>query len=634
VNAQLKSWAVSLGGEVSGRGVICPGPGHSARDRSLSVMPSAGAPDGFLVHSFSGDDPIACKDYVRAKLGQPEFKPNGHAEAAKKTYFDYCDETGAVIYQVERTDYYDGRKKKFSQRRPDPARPGEWLWNLGGVRPVPYRLPGVIEAAANGHLIAIAEGEAKVDLLWSWNIPATCNSGGAQKWKAEHSAYLSGADIVILPDNDPAGRLHLDAVAVSLKEAGATVRVLDLPGLGPKGDVLDWAKAGGTVEQLHALIENEARPWAPSERLEVNSKQKFDFPLIAFENITFAFDEEWRVDRLFPLVGLVCLYGLPGSLKSFILQDLFLRMARGGFWGGREVKQCPVIYIAAEASSGTKKRLFALWKVLVDKGVSPAAPFFLITVAPNLGTGDGDCKKLIASIEGQMPPGTRAGALALDTTSQSMGGADENGAGMDMLVINATVIANHFQCLVVLVHHTPVSDDQRLRGKGSLRGGIDGSILSESVKGSKVATLTVMKMRDEDDVQSFTVRLKRIVLGETKNGHEVSTLIVETVEPGAAEDVKQDKRKAAEILHDEFIAAYDRLADGVPKSLGLDLRSSVLKVRVEAFRDELKNRGLLETDGKGNLTATGRSHFQRAKAELVKTKGGRLVEEKGFIWRP
>jgi hypothetical protein len=78
MTVHLRSWARALGGDVSGRGVICPGPGHSARDRSLSVMPSATAPDGFLVHSFSGDDPIACKDYVRAKLGQPEFKPNGH----------------------------------------------------------------------------------------------------------------------------------------------------------------------------------------------------------------------------------------------------------------------------------------------------------------------------------------------------------------------------------------------------------------------------------------------------------------------------------------------------------------------------------------------------------------------------
>jgi putative DNA primase/helicase len=71
----LRSWAHALGGEASGRGVICPGPGHSARDRSLSVTPSATAPNGFLVNSFAGDDPLICLDYVRAKLGLPEFSP-------------------------------------------------------------------------------------------------------------------------------------------------------------------------------------------------------------------------------------------------------------------------------------------------------------------------------------------------------------------------------------------------------------------------------------------------------------------------------------------------------------------------------------------------------------------------------
>lgn len=75
MTTQLRSWAHALCGDVSGNGVICPGPGHSARDRSLSVTPSVTAPSGFLVHSFAGDDPIACLDYVRAKLGLPEFSP-------------------------------------------------------------------------------------------------------------------------------------------------------------------------------------------------------------------------------------------------------------------------------------------------------------------------------------------------------------------------------------------------------------------------------------------------------------------------------------------------------------------------------------------------------------------------------
>ena len=65
----------------------------------------------------------------------------------------------------------------------------------------------------------------------------------------------SGADVVILPDNDQPGRLHVDAVAMSLSEVGASVRVLDLPGLPLKGDVIDWAAAGGTAEQLHVPID-------------------------------------------------------------------------------------------------------------------------------------------------------------------------------------------------------------------------------------------------------------------------------------------------------------------------------------------------------------------------------------------
>jgi putative DNA primase/helicase len=72
--AHLRSWAHVLGGEVSGNGLICPGPGHSTRDRSLSVTLSSTSPDGFIVYSHAGDDWRACRDYVRARLGLPEFR--------------------------------------------------------------------------------------------------------------------------------------------------------------------------------------------------------------------------------------------------------------------------------------------------------------------------------------------------------------------------------------------------------------------------------------------------------------------------------------------------------------------------------------------------------------------------------
>ena len=154
-------------------------------------------------------------------LAGPLPKANGRGSdtndtgSAKKVLvksFEYHDANGALVFVKDRFQLRkragtfvlkDGKPKKtFAQRRPDPDRPREWLPNVEGVTPLIYRLPQVIEAIANDHPILIPEGEAKCDLLASWNLAATCNSGGAKKWKAEHSEFLRGADIVLLPDAD------------------------------------------------------------------------------------------------------------------------------------------------------------------------------------------------------------------------------------------------------------------------------------------------------------------------------------------------------------------------------------------------------------------------------------------------
>jgi putative DNA primase/helicase len=77
--SDLRAIARALGGEVVGRQVVAPGPGHSPRDRSLSVTISAAAPEGFLAFSHAGDDFAECRDHVKARLGidrrQQENRP-------------------------------------------------------------------------------------------------------------------------------------------------------------------------------------------------------------------------------------------------------------------------------------------------------------------------------------------------------------------------------------------------------------------------------------------------------------------------------------------------------------------------------------------------------------------------------
>jgi putative DNA primase/helicase len=68
--------AAALGGQVTGTNtILCPGPGHSPRDRSLAVRLDPRAPDGFLVFSHCGDDWKDCRDHVRQRLGLPEWQP-------------------------------------------------------------------------------------------------------------------------------------------------------------------------------------------------------------------------------------------------------------------------------------------------------------------------------------------------------------------------------------------------------------------------------------------------------------------------------------------------------------------------------------------------------------------------------
>ena len=66
----IRAIARLLSGEVAGPGrILCPGPGHSPGDRSLSIT-FIGA-DEPIVHSFAGDDWRACKDHVARLLGLP-----------------------------------------------------------------------------------------------------------------------------------------------------------------------------------------------------------------------------------------------------------------------------------------------------------------------------------------------------------------------------------------------------------------------------------------------------------------------------------------------------------------------------------------------------------------------------------
>jgi 5S rRNA maturation endonuclease (ribonuclease M5) len=183
---------------------------------------------------------LTLRDLFPSQNGKP--KMNIIAE------YKYVDANGRLLYQVVRLD-----PKDFRQRRPDPKSKGGWTWNLKGVQRVLYRLPQVRKAVIGGQTVFVVEGEKDADNLARLGLAATTNPGGAGKWSRDYSEALRGANVVVLPDNDEPGQQHAAKVARSLRGKAASVRVVNLPDLPPKGDVSDWLAAGGTREQLESL---------------------------------------------------------------------------------------------------------------------------------------------------------------------------------------------------------------------------------------------------------------------------------------------------------------------------------------------------------------------------------------------
>lgn len=232
-----------------GFNVRCPA--HNDQDPSLSVVDGK---DKILVKCQSGcTTPAVCaalnietSDLFYAtqeeeEKGKPGPKPRGEVE---RTY-DYLDAGGKLLFQVVR--YIP---KSFRQHQPDGK--GGWTWNLHGVQLVLYRLPDVLKAIAAGTPVYLVEGEKDADNLAALGLTATTCPMGAGKWRQSYTDTLKGANVILLQDNDSAGKKHVELVSKALSGQAASLRAL--PPFDVK-DVSDWLAAGHTRGELESLVE-------------------------------------------------------------------------------------------------------------------------------------------------------------------------------------------------------------------------------------------------------------------------------------------------------------------------------------------------------------------------------------------
>jgi len=173
--------------------------------------------------------------------------------------FEYFDAVGTLAYTKERKEARDGKHFVFIHL--DAA--GAAQKGRGEGKPaLLYRLPEILQADT----VYFTEGEKHADFLHGWNFPATSLDCGAQsRLTAEQIGQLAGKNLVILPDNDVPGRQYAENIAAAMHGKAVSIKVIPLPGLPDKGDVMDWQKSRGNDKAELTRLVDLAPVWTPTE---------------------------------------------------------------------------------------------------------------------------------------------------------------------------------------------------------------------------------------------------------------------------------------------------------------------------------------------------------------------------------
>jgi putative DNA primase/helicase len=214
---------------------------------------------------------------------------NGHGGASWHVLREhiYRDEHGELHTRVRKLRKPDG-SVTYAQAHWDS---GQWMKGKPAGAKVPYRLPALLAAPLTTQ-VYITEGEKDADALANLGFVATCNSEGADngkgsKWTHNLNEYFKDRHVCILPDNDHVGRTHAQHVARNLDLIAASVRVVKLPNLPPKGDVSDWLESDPTGARLVREC-SRAALWEPTTAAARSSDNELIAELATLARLDYA----------------------------------------------------------------------------------------------------------------------------------------------------------------------------------------------------------------------------------------------------------------------------------------------------------------------------------------------------------
>lgn len=419
---------------------------------------------------------------------------------------------------------------------------GRRTWGMGApsIRPL-FRLPKI--ALANP--VVLCEGEKAAQALAEIGIEATTAMQGAKAPidKTDWSA-LRGKTVIVWPDNDEPGLAYAKSVSSHLMGMGCHVQIVGIPdGVGPTWDAADCVAEGRDAQALIA----RAQPI-----------EKVDRPRIRILDIDELEDlppPSWIVDKVLTRGGLCVLWGRSGDLKSWVANDLCMRIATGTPWFGREVQQGLVLYVAAEGAYGFGSRVRA-WRRFKGEGL-PKPAFKLIP--HSVAIASEDLEHMVAAILALEAQPT---LIVLDTLARTFGLGDENKqADMNAYVIAADKLRDATGAAVMIVHHSGVGDGNRERGSSVLRGAAD-TMIKVTRQGDKL-TLTNRspegKQKDAEEFEDVRLRAQKVSYDHAGSEH-TTLLLMEDDDPLPSSSASNEPPKFGKVETAILVAL--RKADG------------------------------------------------------------------------
>lgn len=510
--------AEHLGARKSGAGYLARCPAHADTNPSLSISESR---DGkLLLHCHAGCDFETV--IAAAGLGKGNGKnapkalhrviPKGEPDAV----YDFTDEKGTLLFQACR--YGHGPSKTFKYRRPDGN--GGWIWSLGDVRRVPYRLPEILKVEA----LFIVEGEKDADALKSLGYPAT----SSKNWRPEWSEFFRGKTVYIIPDNDMPGIKIASNVAKSFYGRAEAVYWVELPGLPPGGDVSDFIKARGAESADTELAEllTHAQKWIPQE-----STQNPGFKFLSIQELLAGENTpEWVIEKRLDSKSLAMIYGGSGTMKTTLALDIGLSVATGSGWHNHAIQTSgPVFYFCGEGFAGIGRRLKA-WEI--TRGINiETAPFYVSNQPARMldPTSVEEVSIAVDSLKAKHGPPV---LILLDTLNRNFGPGDENStADMTAFISALDNFRNRFNCAILLLHHTGHTSTERARGASSLRAALDWEYRLELATDGGTRILTCTKSKDFEPPAPMSFRPEIILLDDEG---VVSSVVLMKVDGGAS----------------------------------------------------------------------------------------------------